>query len=172
MGDIVTYHFRSWLLAAIFTISSVGLASGEQMPASWTKSMTNDPATNYYLAQAMKPLDNPDAQTLRVVKLANTLATLCSGAALNKKALYAYMTETHFAEIKGRAYNEAAFLADSTFRYFDYRALAHLCAGSAYLFGPEGHLAKGLLKSGKGKPKAGYDADNPFVPLPPIARKS
>lgn len=172
MGDVVTDNVWAGLLAAILLIASAGFAMAEELPASWKKSMTNDPATNCYRAQAMKPLDNPDGQTLRVVKLANTLGTLCSGAALNKKALYAYMTETRFAEIKGKAYNEAAFLADSTFRYFDYRALAHLCAGSAYLFGPEGHLAKGLLKTGKGKPKASYDPGNPFVPLPPIARKS
>jgi len=151
---------------------SAGFATAEEMPAFWKKSMTNDPATNYYVKQAMKPLDNPDAQTLRVVKLANALGNLCSGAQLNKKALFSYMTETGFADIKGRAYNEAAFLADSTFRYFDYRALAHLCAGSAYLFGPKGQLAPGLLKTGKGKPKASYDSSNPFVSLPPLARKS
>jgi hypothetical protein len=157
-------------------IVSSGLATAEEMPASWKKSMSGDPATNHYVAEAMKPLDNPDAQTLRVVKLANTLATLCSGAALDKKALYAFMTETRFADIKGKAYNEAAFLADSTFRYFDYRALAHLCAGSAYLFGPQGHLAPGLLKTSKagkrGRPKMSYDSENPFVTLPPLARKS
>jgi hypothetical protein len=151
---------------------SAGFATAEEMPAFWKKSMTNDPATNYYVTQAMKPLDNPDAQTLRVVKLANALGNLCSGAQLNKKALFSYMTETGFADIKGKAYNEAAFLADSTFRYFDYRALAHLCAGSAYLFGPKGQLAPGLLKIGKGKPKASYDSSNPFVSLPPLARKS
>ncbi|TCS05356.1 hypothetical protein EV281_1031039 [Rhizobium sp. BK418] len=138
--------------------------------------MTGDPATNHYIAKAMKPLDNADAQTLRVLKLADTLATLCSGTELDKKALYAFMTETRFADIRGKAYNEAAFLADSTFRYFDYRALAHLCAGSGYLFGPEGHLAPGLLRSGKtgkrGGPKMSYDSENPFVPLPPLARKS
>ncbi|GAA3113433.1 hypothetical protein GCM10010520_66950 [Rhizobium viscosum] len=177
MGDIVAYHFRFRLFAAILAIASADLASlgsatAEDLPASWKKSMTNDPATNHYVAQAMKPLDNPDAQTLRVVKLANSLATLCSGASLNKKALYAYMTETRFAEIMGKAYNEAAFLADSSFRYFDYRALAHLCAGSAYLFGPDGHLAQGLLKPGRGKPGMSYDPGNPLVILPPIARKS
>jgi len=173
----VTYHFRLCLFTALLAIASAGLvspgpAAAEEVPAFWKKSMTNDPATNHYVAEAMKPLDNPDAQTLRVVKLANSLATLCSGASLNKKALYAYMTETRFAEIKGTAYNEAAFLADSTFRYFDYRALAHLCAGSAYLFGPKGHLAPGLLKPGKGKPKASYDPDNAFITLPPLARRS
>ena len=175
--DGVTYNFRFSLFAAFLAVASAGLASVDwataaELPSSWKKSMTNDPAANYYVAQAMKPLDNPDAQTLRVVKLASSLATLCSGASLNKKALYAYMAETRFAEIKGKAYNEAAFLADSTFRYFDYRALAHLCAGSAYLFGPNGHLAPGLLKAGKGKPKMSYDPDNPFITLPPLARRS
>ncbi|MBB3308628.1 hypothetical protein FHT78_000357 [Rhizobium sp. BK196] len=169
-------HLRSCLLAALVTIACAGIAAAEEMPAFWKKSMTGDPATNHYLAEAVKPLDNPDAQTLRVVKLANTLATLCSGASLDKKALYAYMTATRFAEIKGKAYNEAAFLADSSFRYFDYRALAHLCAGSAYLFGPQGHLAPGLLEIGKagkgGRPAMGYDPANPLVILPPIARKS
>lgn len=169
-------RFRSGLLAASLMIVFAGLATAEEIPASWKKSMTGDPAKNHYVAEAMKPLDNADAQTLRVVKLANTLGTLCSGAALDKKALYAFMTQTHFADIKGKAYNEAAFLADSTFRYFDYRALAHLCAGSAYLFGPDGHLAPGLLKAGKSgkgsKPKMSYDSENPFIPLPPLARKS
>lgn len=168
----MAHSFRSCLLAAIAVTVSAGSSMAEEVPASWKKSMTGDPATNYYLAQAMKPLANPDAQTLRVVKLANTLSNLCSGASLDKKALYAYMTETRFADIKGNAYNEAAFLADSTFRYFDYRSLAHLCAGGAYLFGPEGHLAPGLLKAGRSKPKMSYDSQNPFIPLPPLARKS
>ncbi len=170
------HRFRAGLLAAflaaIFAGMSAHFATAEEMPASWKKSMVGDPAKNHYVAEAMKPLANPDAQTLRVVKLADTLASLCSGASLNKVALNAYMTEARFAEIKGDAFNEAAFLADNTFRYFDYRALAHLCAGSGYLFGPEGHLAKGVLKPGKGRPKAGYDSGNPFVSIKPIARRS
>ncbi len=172
MGDVLAHSFRSGLLAASLMIACAGLAAADEMPASWKKSMTGDPAKNHYVAEALKPLANPDAQTLRVVKLADTLARLCSGAALDKKALYAFMTEARFAEIKGKAYNEAAFLADSSFRYFDYRALAHLCAGSATLFGPQGRLAPGVLKPGKGRPTASYDPDNPLVPLPPLARKS
>jgi hypothetical protein len=172
LGDIVICRLKAGLLVAGLVALSAQLATADEIPAFWAKSMVNDPAKNYYVAQAMKPLDNPDAQTLRVIKLADALANLCAGASFNKKALYAYMTEARFAEIKGDAFNEAAFLADSTFRYFDYRALAHLCAGSAYLFGPEGHLAKGVLKPGKGKPKASYDPSRPFVGVPPIARKS
>lgn len=149
---------------------SVGVSSAEDLPAFWAKSMTNDPATNYYVAQSMKPLASADAQILRVYMLAMIAGKFCSGASVNKAGIDAYLLMVN-ATLKEETYNDAAFLADDSFKYFDYRALAHLCAGSDYLFGPEGHLAAGLVRSGDGKPRMLRDPKNQFIRLPPLARK-
>jgi hypothetical protein len=151
-------------------LSAIG-SGAAQLPSYWRKSMTNDPATNYYVAQSMKPLASVDAQTLRVVQLAGIAGGQCKGAAVNAKALQAYKAKAGYSKLKGKAYEDAAFLADDSFKYFDYQSLAHLCAGSGYLFGPEGHLAAGLVKTGKGGPKAPYDGENPYLRLPSLMKK-
>jgi hypothetical protein len=40
-----------------------------------------------------------------------------------------------------------------TFNHFDYRTLAHLCAGAEYIFGAKGKLAQAIGKPGKGEPR-------------------
>jgi len=143
--------------------SAVGVCNAAKTPASWAKSMTNDPATNSYLARVEKLLLVRDAETMRIVTLVRLLGKECRGASVNKKALAAFMKEANYSGIKGKAYEQAVFLTEHSLKYFDYRMLAHLCAGSDYLFGPEGRLAAGLLKPGKGKPRASYDPNNPYL---------
>ena len=158
------------ILAIILTALSHGTCDAAKFPSYWQKTMTNDPATNYFVAQSMKPLGSSDAQTLRVVQLASVAGTQCRGAALNSKAMRAYKKSKGYAGIKGKAYDDAAFLADDSFKYFNFGALAHLCAGTDYLFGPEGHLAPGLVRAGKGVPIASYDPQNPYVRLKQLKR--
>jgi hypothetical protein len=160
---------------AFSTAIAVGLSTvacgAAQLPSYWRKSMTNDPATNYFVAQSMKPLASADAQALRIVKLAGIAGGQCKGSAVNRKALQAYKIQVGYSKIKGKAYDDAAFLADDSFKYFDYGALAHLCAGTDYLFGPDGHLAPGVVRPGKGLPKASYDPRNPYVRVSPLMKK-
>ncbi|WP_244489925.1 hypothetical protein [Rhizobium sp. Leaf391] len=75
------------------------------------------------------------------------------------------MKRVRYSKIKGKAVEDAAFLAEGRFRYFDYRTLAHLCAGIDYLFGPEGQLVPRLIKTGTGEPKVSYDPNNPYIPM-------
>lgn len=150
-------------MLALGLLGSAGLCIADEMPAFWAKSMTNDPVTNSYLARTSKPLPDHDAETMRIVTLVKVLGKECRGASVNKKALKAFMKSANYAGIKGNSYDNAVFLTQHSLKYFDYRMLAHLCAGSDYLFGPQGHLAAGLIKVGKGKPRTSYDPRNPYL---------
>ncbi|MGO7302076.1 hypothetical protein ACCS72_37945, partial [Rhizobium ruizarguesonis] len=48
----------------------------------------------------------------------------------------AFLRRAGYTHIRGKTWDEAAFLADDWFQYFNYRSLAHLCAGIDYIFGP------------------------------------
>ncbi|WP_337267616.1 hypothetical protein [Oryzifoliimicrobium ureilyticus] len=157
------------LAGAVLVFSQLSCAA-EDIPAFWRKSMTNDPATNYYLAKSLKPLASNDAQTLRIVKMSLIIRSLCKGASIVPEVGNAFLRQAGYQAIQGEAFKEAAFLADNSFAYFDYRQLAHLCAGSAYLFGPEGHLVKGLIKGGSGEPAIPYGPNDPYLQLPPTTK--
>ncbi|MGO7388788.1 hypothetical protein ACCT20_36945, partial [Rhizobium ruizarguesonis] len=83
----------------------------------------------------------------------------------------AFLQRAGYSRLRGRTWDEAVFLADDWFKYFNYRSLAHLCAGIDYIFGPEGKLVPNLVKPGKGEPKASYDPQNPYLRLPPCANR-
>jgi hypothetical protein len=54
-------------------------------------------------------------------------------------------------------------VARMTFNQFDYRALAHLCAGIDFMFGTNAKLAPGIGTPGKGEPRDAYDPNNPYL---------
>lgn len=164
------YRKHAGVVSVAIVVSALSSFAAE-MPAAWRKTMTNDPSTNHYLAEALKPLGSKDAETLRIFKLSMVLGNMCVGARINTDVGGAYMAAAGYSRITGKAYDDAAFLADDRFKYFDYRKLAHLCAGSNYLFGPEGHLIKGLIVGNTGEPKGSYDPDNPYLKLPPLAKQ-
>lgn len=166
---MMAYRAISVMGAALLAVSAfANLAAADTLPASWAKTTTNDPASNSYLSTAMKPLANPDAETLRVIKLANVLVEFCNGAKLNTNVDKEYKRKTGYSNISGKTFEDAAFLADKSFNFFDYRKLAHLCAGSDYLFGPKGHLVAGLVQGSSGTPKLPYDPNNPYIRLEPL----
>ena len=167
----MNFYLKTICVAGAMAISSWASAIAAPIPEFWKKSMTDDPATNYYVSQALKPLPTQDAQTLRVVYLADLLGHACRGASVNKKALNAFKKSSGYSAITGKAYDEAAFLVDDSVKYVDYRALAHLCAGTGYLFGPQGHLAFGLVKPGVGRPVMSYDPNNPYIRLKSVRKK-
>ncbi|MEZ2127166.1 MULTISPECIES: hypothetical protein [unclassified Sinorhizobium] len=102
--------------------------------------------------------------------LSLVIGHLCEGASVNKQVANAYLQQTGYFALKGKAWDDATFLAQSEFSYFDVRALAHLCAGTDYLFGKYGKLATNLLKSGSGEPKLPYDPANPYIKVPPLPK--
>ena len=166
MGGIV----KSLILLVIMTVSPAVGAGAEDLPAYWRKTMTNDPSTNFYLAQTLKPLSNKDAETIRVLRLSLIAGNLCLGAAVDRRTGEAYLQRAGYDRIRGKTWDEAAFLADDWFKYFNYRSLAHLCAGIDYIFGPKGKLVPNLVKAGKGEPKGPYDPQNPYLRLPPLRK--
>lgn len=157
------------LLALITALSAVG-AAAEALPSYWRKTMTNDPSTNFYLAQALRPLANKDAETLRVLQLSLVAGNLCLGATLDKRVGDDYLRRAGYYHISGKAWDDAVFLAHDWFKYFDYQSLAHLCAGIDYIFGPDGKLVPNLIKPGKGVPKASYEPQNVYLRLPPLRK--
>ncbi|WP_286181740.1 hypothetical protein [Rhizobium sp. ICMP 5592] len=155
-------------IAIALGLSAVTCAAAD-IPSFWRKTMTNDPATNWYLSEVMKPLTNRDAEVLRVQDLGGIVGNLCAGAILNRSVGENFMKHSGNSKLSSNAYKEAVFLADDQFKYFDYRALAHLCAGSDYLFGSQGHLIPNLISGAKEKPKFAYDPDNSYIRLASIS---
>ena len=166
MGGIV----KSLILLVIMTVSPAVGAGAEDLPAYWRKTMTNDPSTNFYLAQTLKPLSNKDAETIRVLRLSLIAGNLCLGASINTRTGEAFLQQAGYNRLRGKAWDEAAFLADDWFKYFNFRSLAHLCAGIDYIFGPKGKLVPNLVTAGKGEPKGPYDPQNPYLRLPPLRK--
>ncbi|MCH4546548.1 hypothetical protein G9X68_11760 [Rhizobium sp. WYCCWR 11279] len=162
--------FKSLILLVLISASSADGAVAEEIPAYWRKTMTNNPKTNFYLAEALKPLPNKDAETLKVLRLSLIAGNLCLDAAIDRRAGEAFLQRAGYGRIRGKAWDEAAFLANDWFKYFNYRSLAHLCAGIDYIFGREGKLVPNLVKPGKGEPKGTYDPQNPYLRLPPLRK--
>lgn len=166
--------------AIVFTLVGIALAlcnavgaahAEEKFPAYWHKTMTNDPATNFYLHKFSDTLGNPAADTLRNVMLSLALNHYCDGnLALNSTSADAYLKKSGYFALKGKAWDDASFLAVNAFNGFDYRSAAHLCAGISYLFGDQGVLIKNLLSPGTGEPKMAYDPLNPYLRVPALPR--
>ncbi|MEZ2219618.1 hypothetical protein [Rhizobium sp. RCC_161_2] len=165
------------MIGAFRDVSFIAIAIGftavncmaADIPSFWRKTMTNDPATNWFLSEAMKPLPNKNAEILRIYKLGGVFGSMCAGARIDKAVGNAFLKTSGYSGITGKEYEDAAFLADDQFRYFDFRTLAHLCAGSDYMFGPQGHLIPNLIKGAKGEPNISYDRTNPYIRLPSIS---
>jgi hypothetical protein len=159
------YIFAS---ALAFVVSAWSCFAAD-IPSFWRKSMTNDPTTNWYVSQAMNPLANKDAETLRIQNLAGIIGNLCADARINKTVGESFLKYSRRPKLNANAYKEAVFLADDQFKYFDYRALVHLCAGSDYLFGPQGHLVPNLISGTKDRARFSYDPNNSYIRLASIA---
>ncbi|NKL07033.1 hypothetical protein [Rhizobium leguminosarum] len=162
--------FKILILLAVISAASAAGSAAEGIPAYWRKTMTNDPQTNFYLAEALKPLPNKDAETLKVLRLSLIAGNLCLGATIDRRMGDAFLQRAGYGRLRGKTWDEAAFLANDWFKYFNYRSLAHLCAGIDYLFGSQGKLVPNLVKPGKGEPKASYDPQNPYLRLPPLRK--
>jgi hypothetical protein len=155
---------------------SGGVASvhaGPKFPEHWRKTMVNDPAKNMYLRKFSEPLGNPNADILRNVTLSIVIRDACEGKlAFNQAVADDYLVKSGFFKLKGKAWDDASFLSASEFNGLDYRAVAHLCAGISYLFGPQGALIKGLFAPGTGEPKRAYDSANPYFRVGPLKKPS
>lgn len=143
----------------------------DKFPPYWHKTMTNDPATNFYLPKFSKSLGSPAADTLRNVMLSLALNHYCDGnLALNTDAANTYLATSGYFAIKGKSWDDASFTAAHEFNDFDYRSAAHLCAGISYLFGKQGILIQNLLSPGTGEPKTAYDSANPYLRVPALKK--
>ena len=138
-------------------------AAADKFPASWRKTMTNDPATNFYLSKYTVDLAEPLQTAERNFILAKLVGLGCSGAKIEKRKLKSYLDRSGMGDAPSAAKRTAYDAARMSFNGFDYRALAHLCAGIDFMFGPNGKLAPGIGKAGKGEPKGAYDPANPYI---------
>ncbi len=156
-------------LAACFTAfhAEDGMAK-EKYPSFWKKSMVNDPAVNFPLKTFSQPLSNPVSEYIKNIMLANLLSSECTGAVIDKKIEKQLRKNVRASQLKGKAWDDAMFLANSQFTSFNFQTLAHLCAGIDHLYGPEGVLEKNLMRPGKGEPRHSYDPANPYLRPKPI----
>jgi len=79
-----------------------------------------------------------------------------------------FLVQSGYFTLKGKAWKDADFLAEDAFKYLDYETVAHLCAGTDYLFGGHGVLVENLMSAGTGEPRMPYDSANPYIRLPPL----
>jgi hypothetical protein len=64
--------------------------AADKFPATWRKSMTNDPGTNYFLNRHSTSLSDPASTAIRNIMLARVVASECQSARLNKAKVKAY----------------------------------------------------------------------------------
>ncbi|NEI82261.1 hypothetical protein GR240_37380, partial [Rhizobium leguminosarum] len=104
--------FKSLIVLVVISASSAVGAAADEIPAYWRKTMTNEPQTNFYLAEALKPLPNKDAETLKVLRLSLIAGNLCLGAAVDRRTGEAFLQRAGYSRLRGRTWDEAVFLAD------------------------------------------------------------
>ena len=155
------------LVTAIVALANAAFSS--EVPESWKHSMTDDPATNYYLAKVTLPLNNRDAELLRTVYVTKLALYFCSGVKINARIANKYLSDHAFYKLKGKAWSEAEFLVRDNLRGTTEREIAHLCAGLDYMFGHKGTIAADLLKL-KNPRLAHYSDDSsaPYIGMPII----
>lgn len=151
-------------LAVLALLALVMAAQADEMPSAWRKTMVNDPAKNYPLRKYSQVLNTPEATAGRNILLANMLGAWCKGSSIDSNVLKSY--QLRWPVNSDDELREAVFQAESSFRQFDYRELAHLCAGVAYLFGTNGVLIPNAVSTGRGEPEDPYDPNNPYVKVP------
>ncbi|WP_271898487.1 hypothetical protein [Candidatus Phyllobacterium onerii] len=151
------------IIVAALTVLSHRATAAEKFPASWRKTMTNDPATNPYLTEYSLDLQNPLQTGARNFIVARLVGSYCQGAKINRSKLLAYLASTGMGNAALSAQRDAYDAARMTFTHFDYRALAHLCAGAEYMLGAKGKLAQDIGEPGKGEPRDAYDPLNPMI---------
>src|SRR4051812_43706331 len=136
------------LLLIITTNLSLAFAgatvAAEKFPASWRKTMTNDPATNFALSKYTVDLAEPLQTAERNFIMAKLVGSFCSGAKIQNRKLKKYLAEAGLEDASLATRRAAYDAASITFDQFDYRDLAHLCAGVDFMFGPNGKLAAGI----------------------------
>ncbi|WP_225039676.1 hypothetical protein WGT02_14200 [Rhizobium sp. T1470] len=133
--------------------------------------MTNDPASNLYLAKFTRRLNTPEAGLLRTVILSLMAGHACKGSATDEGAGIAFLKQNGYFDLRGKAWDDANFLAQTEFKQFDYRELAHLCAGIDYLFGNDGIIARNVVSKGLGEPSFPYDPNNPYIRVPGLPKR-
>ena len=157
-------------VALVSMIVAFCAEAADKFPPIWRKSMTNDPGTNYFLKKYSTPLSDPASTAIRNIMLARTVASECQSAQLSKAKVNAYR-DSILGSLSPETMKAATFGASSELRNFDYEALAHLCAGIDYQFGPKGVLIAGAVSPGKGEPRYRYDQRNPYIQLPDFTGK-
>jgi hypothetical protein len=154
------------IVCSVFlVVGSVG-HTAEKYPKLWKKTMVNDASINPYVKKYTSTLSDPTATAVRNIMLAQAVGSLCQSTKLDKKIVSAYRKASKVPASGSAELKASVFLAESEFRMFDYRALAHLCAATDLLFGKSGMLIPGSVKPGIGEPKLAYDPSNPYIILP------
>src|SRR5690242_14585766 len=82
----------------LFAIGS-GTVAAEKFPASWRKTMTNDPATNFPLSKYTVDLAEPLQTAERNYIVARLVGSLCSGAKIEKTKLKKYLAASGLGDV-------------------------------------------------------------------------
>jgi len=161
-----------WFAGAVIVSMTAAFCAeaADKFPPIWRKSMTDDPATKYFLNKYSASLSDPASTAIRNIMLARVVASECQSARLIKAKVKAYR-DSMLGSLSPDAMKAAAFAAGSELRGFDYETLAHLCAGINYQFGPKGVLIAGAVSPGEGEPRDRYDPGNPYIRLPDFTGK-
>lgn len=163
---------RSCLSAAAALLMMGGLVSATRadtpLPDRWRKTMTSDPETNYFLRKYSESLPDQMETVVRSTMLFRLLSVGCRGVSFDNSVMDAYVKNSGFFALPIETAKEASRLGAALFDYFDYEALAHLCAGSDYLFGPKGVLLKNAMSKGSGELAIRYEPKNLYLKVRPI----
>ena len=162
------HHLLPISILAAFATTTSNATADQPLPQSWRKTMTSDPDVNYFLRKYSEPLSDPMATAARTIMLFRVLAKSCRDVKVNRAAADRYIEGTGFTTLPTGPARDAARLGAAQFDYFDYDALAHLCAGSDYLFGPRGISIKGAMSKGSGELAIPYDPKNLYLRVAPL----
>ncbi len=153
---------KAGLAAVVLALAAIAsVASADEIPRFWRKSMVNDPALNYPLKKYTADLKDAPSTAFRNSLLARMEGAWCKGSTFNKKLLKEYLS--NWSNITVNEGNSAAFEAESSLRQFSYFDLAHLCSAIEYQFGPKGKLIPGAVTLGVGVPKTEYSQQNSYI---------
>lgn len=163
---------RRCLLVPFVLLFVGGLAdqseASQALPQSWRRTMTSDPDANYFLKAYSGDLATKMATVVRNIMLFRLLSTGCRDVNVSQVIVDRYAKKSGFLELGLEDGKNASRLGAAQFDYFDYDALAHLCAGSDYLFGSRGVLIKDAMSKGSGELAIPYNPENLYLKVRPI----
>jgi hypothetical protein len=139
-------------------------AAAEPLPENWKKTMTGDPATNFFLKKYSEKSEKPAVQYYRDMYLVALLSG-CGTLDIRLKTFFEYEKAIGFDAFSEKDIKDAKFDVGVFMRGMDVRTAAHLCAGGDYMFGKDGVLIAGVMRPNGQPLNVQYDPKNPYIML-------